>query len=252
MKVSIITISFNSASTIEATIQSVVGQDYGNVEYIIIDGGSKDDTLNVIEKYKSQIAKTISEKDDGLYDALNKGISMATGEVIGLLHSDDVFANNTVISDVVKQFEKHKEAMLLYADLIFIDRINESKIKRLWKSGHYREGAFQNGWMPPHPTLFVKREVYQQYGFFNTELQYSADYELMLRFIHKHKLKLIYLPQVIVKMRMGGASNSTIMNKVKANIEDRKAWLMNGLNPSAFFMFRKPLRKVMQYFMRSV
>ena len=248
MKVSIITITYNSSQTIEATVKSVLNQDYQNIEYIIIDGLSKDNTLSIIEPYKKQISKIISEKDNGLYDALNKGISLATGDIIGMLHSDDLFAGESVISHVVQNFENHKEARLLYADLIFIDRTDETKIRRVWKSGQYHDGHFLKGWMPPHPTFFVRREVYQQYGFFNTTLQFASDYELMLRFIHKHKLKVIYLPEVIIKMRMGGASNSTILNKIKANIEDRKAWQMNGLKPSAFFMFRKPLRKVMQYF----
>lgn len=248
-KVSIVTVSYNSQSSIESTIQSVVAQQYSKIEYIIVDGGSKDNTLKIVDKYKSSIAKVVSEKDQGIYDALNKGVRMATGDIIAFLHSDDVYADDQVIGDMVALFEVEKlEAT--YADLVYVDRDNINKVIRNWKSGEYKEGLFLKGWMPPHPTFFVKKEVYNRYGLFNLELRSAADYELMLRFIHKHQIKLGYLPRVIVKMRVGGMSNASIKNRIRANREDRKAWKINNLQPKPYTLVLKPLSKVLQYWFK--
>lgn len=251
MKLSIITITYNSAATLEATIQSVLNQDYPYIEYIIIDGKSTDGTLQIVSKYKDKIAKVISEKDHGLYDALNKGIQLATGDVIGFLHSDDVYFDNTILSQVMQSFIQHPESQSLYGDLIFVHRVDLNKIKRVWHSGNYVEGAFLKGWMPPHPTFFVRKTVYQKYGTFNTKLKHAADYELMLRFIHVNKIKLIYLPKILVRMRMGGASNFSLRNKWEAHLEDREAWKLNGIKPDPLKLIMKPLSKVRQYFKRS-
>lgn len=250
MKISIITITFNSADTLEDTIRSVVSQDYPDIEYIIIDGLSKDATLRIAEKYKDNIAKLISEKDNGLYDALNKGIKQCTGDVIGMLHSDDVYYDEHVLSKVADAFKKNSAADALYGDLIFVERFDLNNVKRVWRSGNYKAGSFAKGWMPPHPTFFVRRHVYEKYGLFNTGLRLSADYELMLRFIHVKKINLIYLPQMIVRMRMGGVSNFSLALKWKAHLEDRKAWVLNGMKPT-LSLLRKPLSKVFQYFQRS-
>ena len=212
MKISIITITYNSAATLEDTLRSVVNQDYPNMEYLIIDGKSKDSTLSIVDKYKDKISKIISEKDKGLYDALNKGIKNATGDVVGMLHSDDLYANNAVISKVMKKFEEDPTIEGVYADLVFVNRNDTNKVMRSWESGAYEEDAFLKGWMPPHPTFFVRKEVYEKFGGFNTELKLSADYELMLRLIHKNKIKLAYLNETIVKMRMGGVSNVSFFN----------------------------------------
>lgn len=246
MKISIITVTFNSASTLEQTILSVIDQSYSNIEYIIIDGGSTDDTLQIIEKYKNKISKVISEKDKGLYDALNKGIKMATGDVIGFLHSDDIYINKQVIEKYATLFTK-VSCDAVYADLFYVDRNNLDKITRKWKSVTYSEGAFINGWMPPHPTFFVRKNVYEKYGKFNLELKSAADYELMLRFIHKYKIKISYLPEFVVKMRVGGKSNETVTNRVNANLEDRRAWEMNNLKPRFYTLYLKPLRKIFQF-----
>jgi glycosyltransferase involved in cell wall biosynthesis len=251
MKVSIITITYNSAATVEDTLKSVVNQDYPNIEYLIIDGKSKDSTLQIVDKYKDKITKIVSEKDKGLYDALNKGIGLATGDIVGMLHSDDLYASDHVISDIVKTFENNKEAEGVYADLVFVDRNDINKITRTWESGDYEEGDFLNGWMPPHPTFFVKKECYERYGVFNTTLRLSADYELMLRMIHKNKIKLAYLPKVVVKMRMGGVSNVSFFVRLKANIEDKMAWKLNGIKPGIFTRFLKPARKLVQYFKKA-
>jgi len=245
-KISIITVTYNSAQTLENTIQSVLLQDHPNVEYIIVDGQSTDGTLSVIRKYRHKIDHFVSEKDDGLYFALNKGIALATGDIIGILHADDFYMDDHVLSKIASTFEKTK-ADAVYADLYYVDKDNTDKIIRKWHSGRYSEGKFLWGWMPPHPTFFVKKEVYDKYGVFNTDLRSAADYELMLRFIHKHKIKLGYLPEFIVKMRTGGQSNASVKNRVKANKEDRKAWDMNALNPYFFTLTLKPLRKIFQF-----
>lgn len=245
MKVSIITVSYNSEKTIEDTIKSVLSQDYPNVEYVIIDGASKDSTLQIIEKYQDKIAQVIFEKDKGIYDAMNKGIAIATGDIIGILNSDDFYADSTVISSIVAQFTPTIQAV--YADLVYVDANDTSRITRLWKSGNYKQGDFKKGWMPPHPTFFVKSECYQKYGNYSLQLKSASDYELMLRLIHKEQIKINYLPKVIVKMRTGGASNASLKNRINANKEDRMAWRMNGLKPGFFTFVRKPISKIIQF-----
>lgn len=212
-----------------------------------MDGLSKDNTLEIVNRYKDKISKVVSEKDNGLYDALNKGISLASGDVIGILHSDDFYTSNSVLQKVADTFQK-KNAEAVYANLYYVDKDNTDKIKRKWHSGNYSEGSFLNGWMPPHPTFFVKKEIYNKFGTFNLQFTSAADYELMLRFIHKHKIKLSYLDEFIVKMRIGGKSNVTVKNRVNANLEDRKAWEVNGLKPRFYTLTLKPLRKIFQFF----
>lgn len=247
MKVSIITITYNSEPTLKDTIESVINQTYKNIEYILIDGGSTDETLSIIKSYGNKISTLISEKDNGLYDALNKGISLATGDVIGILHSDDFYTNNHVIQHIVSSFS-NSPVDAVYADLYYVDKINTNQIHRKWKAGIYKEGMFFNGWMPPHPTFFVKRSIYETCGNFNLNLTSSSDYELMLRFIHKHKIKLAYLPEFIIKMRIGGKSNVTLKNRIKANKEDRLAWKLNNVKPYFYTLYLKPLRKIIQLF----
>lgn len=250
MKVSIITIAFNSAETIEDTIQSVIAQDYDNIEYIIIDGGSNDDTLNIIEKYKDSIHKVISEPDKGIYDAMNKGVNNASGDLIGILNSDDFYAHSDVISKVVSKITEANTDSI-YADLVYVDRNNTNDVTRKWISGSYEDGMFLKGWMPPHPTFFLKKICYDKYGTYTLKLKSAADYELMLRMLHKHKISTTYLPQIITKMRVGGESNVSIKNRIRANKEDAEAWRMNGLKPGAFTRFKKPLSKVKQFLKKS-
>lgn len=245
--VSIITVCFNSAKTIEDTIVSVVSQSYPKMEYLILDGESTDDTLEVVNKYEDKIAFISSEKDKGMYDALNKGIAKASGDIIGILNADDFYIHDNVIEKIVYLMEEEKSDAL-YADLYYVAEEDTNQIKRHWKSGKYKEGGFLKGWMPPHPTFFVRKEVYNKYGTFNLDLKSAADYELMLRFIHKHQIKLSYLPEVIVRMRVGGMSNASLLNRIKANREDKKAWEINGLKPKPYTLLFKPLRKLGQFF----
>lgn len=247
MKVSIITITFNSAATLKDTIESVLNQTYDNIEYIIVDGQSTDDTLQIIDLYKHKISKVVSEKDHGLYDALNKGIKLATGDVIGLLHSDDFYTSNDVIEKVANTFKKNNSDAV-YADLYYVDKTDTDRIFRKWHSGEYKHGMFLHGWMPPHPTFFAKKACYDKFGLFNTQFKSAADYEILLRFIHKHQIKLAYLPEFIIKMRVGGKSNVSLKNRIRANQEDRKAWKVNGLKPKLHTLYLKPLRKIVQLF----
>lgn len=247
MKVSIITVCYNSSKTIESTIQSVVSQNYPNIEYIIVDGLSADDTLKIVERYKNKIAIIISEKDNGIYDAINKGIAASTGDIVAILHADDFYTNENVISIIVKSFE-NKKVNAVYGDLQYVDRLDTNQIKRNWISGEYKKENFLNGWMPPHPSFFVAKECYNKYGLFNTGLKSAADYELMLRFLYKNNCSVDYIPQVLVKMRVGGKSNVSIMNRLKANREDKRAWEINGLTPGIFTFIRKPLSKLGQFF----
>jgi glycosyltransferase involved in cell wall biosynthesis len=246
IKISIITICFNSASTIEETIKSVIEQDYQNLEYIVVDGGSTDGTLDILKKYPEKISKVISEKDRGIYDAMNKGISIATGDLIGILNSDDVYAHESVLSKIAALYDSEKPDAV-YADLVYVSKDNLNHVIRNWKSGLYKTGLFLKGWMPPHPTFFVKKECYEKFGTYNISFRSAADYELMLRLIHKEKIKTAYLPETIIKMRAGGISNITFLNRLRANMEDRRAWKVNGLNPGTFTLLMKPLSKVFQF-----
>ena len=249
-KVSIITVCYNSAKTIEDTLKSVSTQTYPNIEYIIVDGLSTDNTLDIVNNYKSKIAQVVSEKDNGLYDAINKGIELATGSIVNILNSDDLYQDEHVITDIVDRFEKD-QLDACYADLVYVAQHDTSKVVRHWKSGSYSEGLFFKGWMPPHPTFFVKKDIYKQYGLFDLSLNSAADYEIMLRFIHKHKITLGYLPRVTVRMRMGGLSNASLMNRLKANNEDRKAWKINGLKPKFYTLLFKPISKIGQFLKKS-
>ena len=244
MKVSIITVSYNSEKTIEDTIQSVISQDYQDIEYIIIDGASSDATKSIIDNYKTDISCFISEPDAGIYDAMNKGVNASNGDLIGILNSDDVYSNSFVVSDMVNALGNSDA---VYADLVYVDFNNLDKVKRVWKSGRFKKGAFYFGWMPPHPTFFVKKECYLNFGLYSLSLRSAADYELMLRFIHKNNIRVSYLPEIIVKMRVGGVSNISLKNRILANREDKKAWKINNIRPKAFTFFLKPLRKLSQF-----
>ena len=211
-----------------------------------MDGLSTDTTSAIIKKYNDRISKFVSEKDKGMYFALNKGINLATGDIIGIVHADDFYPNKKVISRIVKEFES-KTTESVYGDLQYVSKNNVQKIIRNWKSKPYDPSLFLKGWMPPHPTFFVKKGFYEKLGTFNTSFSISADYELMLRFLYKYKISSSYVPEVLIKMRTGGLSNVTIKNRATANKEDRLAWKVNGLKPAPFTFILKPLSKLKQF-----
>jgi glycosyltransferase len=251
MKISVVTVSYNSGETIVDTMESILNQSYKNIEYIVVDGLSKDNTVEKIKKYEKKFAangrilKWISESDEGLYDAMNKGIKMTTGEVVGILNSDDFYKDSEVIEDVIKKF-KSKEVDSVYSDLVFIDPAKENKVVRKWKSGEYIKGSFRKGWHPAHPTLFVKKKVYDEYGLFNLKYKLGADYEIMLRFFEKAKVTCAYLDRIIVNMRIGGESTKSVKNIIKNNKENYDAWKINGLKPSFLTFPMKISRKIVQ------
>lgn len=246
MKVSIITVTYNAADTLDACISSVVSQSYHDIEYLVIDGESQDDSLSVIRKHEGEITKWLSEPDDGMYDAINKGLALATGDVIGLLHADDLYASNDAVSKIVRLMER-EGSDAAYADLHYVNSSSPERVVRKWVSGKYKRGAFLNGWMPPHPTFFVRKEFYERYGDYRTDLGTAADYELMLRMIHKFEIRISYLPETLIKMRSGGQSNASLKQRWKANRMDRKAWELNGLKPKPWTLWLKPLRKIVQF-----
>jgi glycosyltransferase involved in cell wall biosynthesis len=248
MKISVITATYNSAATVKDTLTCIRQQDYPDIEHIIIDGCSTDGTLDIVAGFP-HVKKVISEKDKGIYDAMNKGIRQATGEVVGILNSDDVYSDTSVLSSVASAFAD-PAVMTVYADLQYVYPDDLNRIQRTWRSGEFKKRSFYYGWMPPHPTFFVRKEIYEQGGLFNPDLRSAADYELMLRILVKMGMPALYLPRVIVKMRAGGMSNSSLGNRLRANKEDRLAWKLNNLKPYFFTLYLKPLRKIHQFIIK--
>ena len=247
-RISIITVTYNAADHLRDCLDSVRGQ-YADVEHILIDGASIDGTLNILDEYRDHLAHVVSEKDEGMYAAANKGIGLATGDVVGMLNADDFYFSSDTLTKVVDAFSDEKVGAV-YGDLVYVDRSNTDMVVRSWRSGEYHPRRFYRGWMPPHPTFFVRRTVYEQYGLFNLDLGSAADYELMLRFLLRHGVRAAYIPEVLVKMRVGGMSNASIGNRVKANRNDRRAWEVNGLKPYPWTIPLKPIRKIPQYWRR--
>lgn len=245
LRFSIITPTFNSAGTVADTLRSVAAQNLPAYEHLIIDGGSSDQTLEIAAGFP-HVTEIISEPDEGLYDAMNKGVRRAGGDVIGILNSDDFYKHEQVLQHVAALMQS-SEADALYADLEYVDPIRTDKVVRYWKSGAYDLGNFDLGWMPPHPTFFVRRDIYERYGVYDTNLRLSADYELMLRFLLRQRIPVSYLPEVVVRMRAGGLSNASLRNRLRANREDRRAWEMNGLRPRFYTLFLKPALKIKQF-----
>jgi glycosyltransferase involved in cell wall biosynthesis len=246
MKVSIISATFNSAATIAGCIASVNNQTHNYIEHIIIDGASTDNTLEIIKSAPSRVVKIISEPDNGIYDAMNKGISLATGDVIGILNSDDLYTDNNVLENVVKVF-KRTPVDCFYADLYYVKKNNIDQIVRYWKTRDFIPGAFRKGWHPAHPTFFVRRDVYEKFGTFNLDFTLAADFELMLRFLERFRITSSYLPQPIVRMRLGGKSSRSIRNIVVQNIECYKAFKMNSISVSPFYPIYRLLPKLKQF-----
>lgn len=247
MKISIITPVYNDPRVSRA-LDSILSQKYeGDLEIIVIDGGSDQPTLDVFERYRHHINILVSEPDQGVYDAMNKGIRLATGEVIGILNADDRYNDDQVLRNVAAVM-RDPQIDACYGDLVYVN--SKDRVVRYWKSGIYRPIKFYFGWMPPHPTFFVRKRVYEQYGLFDLSFPIAADYELMLRFILKHKIHVKYIPRVLVRMALGGKSNRSLGNIVKANLEVWRAWKKNNLSFGYFVPILKPARKLVQFIYR--
>ena len=248
MIISIITVCFNSEKTIEESISSVLRQTaYPYIEYIIIDGGSTDKTLKIIDNYSDKISFFSSERDLGIYDAMNKGIKVATGDVIGFLNSDDLYSNNNIIDKIISQFTDDNNLDILYGDLVYVRTNDTTKIVRKWVSKAYYHGFFEHGNVPPHPSLFVKRKVYTQVGLFNLDYKLAADYELMLRIFKTNLFVSKYINCVLVKMRMGGATNNSLVNVKNQNIEILHSWKRNGMKVPFLLMPLRLLKRISQF-----
>lgn len=248
MKTSIVTVCFNSGQTIKRTIRSVIEQDFKDIEYIIIDGGSSDKTLDIINKYKNEINTIISEPDKGLYDAMNKGIKAANGDIIAFLNADDFYESKYIVAQMANFIEANS-LDAAYGDLVYVSRGNPEKIIRYWHTGEYTKEAFNKGWVIPHPTFFCKREIFEKYGGFNTDFKIASDFELILRFVEKYNIKIDYLPKVIVKMQCGGKANR-LKGIIQGNIEIIKSFKLNDIHLSSLFFLMKLYTKVKQFFAR--
>lgn len=248
MKVSIITATYNSSATIEMCLNSVLQQSYSDIEYIIIDGGSSDDTVSKVENLTRSHSNVLisSEPDKGIYDALNKGIGKASGDIVGFVHSDDFLAHNDIIKEIVKAFIDEKVDGV-YGDLHYVAFDNSDKIIRNWVSKPFHKKMLKQGWMPAHPTLYLKRELYTTYGGFNLSYKIAADYDFILRIFKQMDLNFFYLPKTIMKMRVGGASNRSLSNIILKTKEDFKASKTNGLNFPLKVILIKNLSKIPQW-----
>jgi glycosyltransferase involved in cell wall biosynthesis len=245
VSISIVTVVLNGVSTIRGCIESVQSQSVP-AEHIIVDGGSTDGTLEMVDRSRSARTRLIPGPDGGIYDAMNKGIFAGSGEVVGILNADDFYAHGEVLAKVAEVFGD-TAVESCYGDLAYVDVVDTNRVVRFWRAGPYDVSRFYRGWMPPHPTFFVRRAAYGKYGFFNLSLGTSADYELMLRFLLRHRITIRYIPETLVKMRVGGKSNASIANRLRANRMDRLAWKVNGLRPRPWTMFLKPISKIPQY-----
>jgi glycosyltransferase involved in cell wall biosynthesis len=249
MKVSIITVVYNNKLTIVDAIKSVLSQDYPNIEYIVIDGQSTDGTIEKIKPYLTSISHFLSEPDKGIYDAMNKGIQLANGDIIGILNSDDFYANDHIISDVVSHF-KSKKVNLVFGDLVYVKPDNLEKITRYYSSANFSPDKFAWGWMPAHPSCFLRREIYEKYGYFKTDYKISADYELLTRFMAKYKISYDYVPQVFVKMRTGGASTANFKSNWILNKEIVRACKENGIETNIYKVLLKYFVKIFELIRR--
>jgi glycosyltransferase involved in cell wall biosynthesis len=248
MKISIITVTLNSASVINHCLDSVRHQKYDNIEHIIIDGASTDGTLSLLESKREQFKFLISEPDKGIYDAMNKGIKVATGDIIGFLNSDDFYASNNVLSGVASIFKDNSYLDSCYADLAYVDPFDISKNIRYWRSSKFASSLFSKGWCPPHPTFFVRRSVYQSFGNFNLHYRIASDVELMMRFLEVQKINSRYIPELWIKMRLGGTTNKSFKNIVMQNKEVLHALKSHNLyvNWISFFI-HKIINRVLQF-----
>lgn len=246
-KVSIITVAYNSGTTISDTIQSIINQDYPNIEYIIVDGKSQDNTLQIIEKYSKVFPiKWISESDKGLYDAMNKGIMMASGDIIGILNSDDFYHRTDAISKIVDGF-RDEETDCVFADMRYVHSENLNKTVRYYSSRNFKPTKFKWGYMPGHPTFFVKSKFFRTIGYYKIDYEIAADFELLIRFLHTHKLRYKYLPIDLLKMRIGGKSTESFRSNLLLNKEIVRACKENGIQTNVFRLYLKYFVKIFEF-----
>lgn len=245
MKITIITVCFNAQKTIERAILSVLNQDYKNIEYIIVDGLSKDSTMEIVLKYSNRISKIISERDLGMYDAINKGIRISTGNIIGILNADDFFSNNNVISKIAIKFKANIELDAIYGDVTFVDE--SDKIKRRYSSSIWNPNRFIFGLMPAHPTFYCKKNLFYDLGFYKLNFKIAADFELLIRFFKKNKLNYLYIPENLVYMKLGGKSTSGVKSTILLNKEILYACKLNNLKTNYFIIYLKYIYKVFEY-----
>ena len=249
MKISIITVSYNCEATIRDTLESVLNQTYLNIDYIVIDGNSKDKTIFIIKEYEKKFngkMRWISEPDNGLYDAMNKGIKMAKSNIIGFLNSDDVFFDCYALEKISKVFDNKNDIDAVYANLHYVSETDTSIIVRKWITGEKK--MFKKGWHPAHPALYIKKDIYEKYGLFNLKYKLASDFEIMLRFIEKYQIKTIYINEVIIKMRLGGKTNRSIYNIICQNIEILKAFHEHGINVNyLIYPVKRFVSKILQY-----
>lgn len=245
MKISIITVCYNAENTIAGTIQSVLSQTYDNVEYIIIDGASTDKTVDIITQYKDKLSCFITEPDKGIYDAMNKGISKATGDIVGILNADDFYMDEDVLFTVAKIFREQKVDSV-FADLVYVRPENLDKTVRFYSSKDFRPEKFAYGWMPAHPTFFVKRSIYEKYGLFKTDYRIAADYELLVRFLYRYRITYSYLNKVLIKMRTGGVSTKNLKSNWILNKEIVRACYENGIKTNMLKISFKYIKKIFE------
>ncbi len=249
MKISIVTVVYNNPQVHEA-LDSILNQKFeGDLESIVVDGGSRAETLDALKPYLPRLGHFVSERDKGIYDAMNKGIALATGDIVGTLNSDDLYADDQVLQKVLEAF-RDPSIDIVYGDLEYVSASDTSRVIRYWRSKPYRPGLFEKGWMPPHPTFFVRRQVFERCGSFNLDYRIAADFELMLRFMARHNTPSVHLPEVLVKFRMGGASNQSLRNILKANLESHRACMENGLKIAPWFIIQKIGSRIPQFFRR--
>jgi len=248
MKISVITAVYNARDTIADAIELVLAQDYADVELVVIDGASTDGTTKLLESFRDKIDVFVSEPDQGIYDALNKGIRHATGDVVGFLHADDLFADHTILSKIAAAFAA-PDVGAVYGDLVYVSKAEPDNVIRYWQSGAYSIDKLKQGWMPPHPTFYVRRSLYEQHGGFDTSFHIAADYDCMLRFLGRAKIKATYIPLVMVKMRLGSESNRSVGNIIRKSKEDYRALKNNGVG-GVWALVWKNLSKLPQFFER--
>ena len=248
MKISIITSVYNNKDQIADAIDSVLSQTHKNIEYIIIDGASTDGTVDVIKSYGNKIDVFISEKDEGIYSGLNKGIQLATGDIIGFLHSDDFYLHDRILEMVAEKF-KQKDCDGVYGDLIYVDKKDTNRVVRHWNSGKFDYENLKKGWMPPHPAFFLKKSVYEEFGLYDTNFKISADYNFILKVLSSQKLKVCYLPNVLYVMRLGGMSNKNLRNLIRKSKEDLKALRHNNVG-NIISLIKKITSKIPQFFQK--